>query len=343
MQSADLVGLAEIAQMAGVSSQAVANWRARSSDFPQPLAELRSGPVFSSLQVRKWVRNRKSSRTSVVAIITPRSGVEKTTTTIAIAEMLAVEHQKRVLLIDLDRQVGVTIRLIGMDNWAALNEQRRTLAHLLEHALSPAVERSSDITRVLQKNASPVDEVETLDLLPSSIELGRVQDKLSEAQLRHYGYGSSTGILHAGVQDIVDEYDFVLIYCPADMGIIALNGLRIADGYIILTTPNAVSIAGIERINQTVAGLAVDVSESFQPYGVVVSELRPQSRTHYNVLARLRRRTPPRPFKTVIPAGEIPGGFAHHAGHRTLRDKYQHGHRYDLYRRLTSEIVEEAI
>ncbi|WP_192255608.1 Z1 domain-containing protein [Mesorhizobium caraganae] len=57
----DLVGINEIAAMAGVTTQAVANWRVRSSDFPQPLKELASGPVFRGTQIRAWLKrnNRK--------------------------------------------------------------------------------------------------------------------------------------------------------------------------------------------------------------------------------------------------------------------------------------------
>src|SRR5262249_37204819 len=59
----DIVGINEIATMAGVSSQAVANWRVRAPDFPQPLRELASGPVFRRSQVRAWLKlkNRKLS------------------------------------------------------------------------------------------------------------------------------------------------------------------------------------------------------------------------------------------------------------------------------------------
>lgn len=52
----DLVGINEIASMAGVTTQAVANWRVRSTDFPQPLKELASGPVFRRTQVRAWLK-----------------------------------------------------------------------------------------------------------------------------------------------------------------------------------------------------------------------------------------------------------------------------------------------
>lgn len=51
-----VVGIAEIANMAGVSRQVVINWKARSSDFPQPKAELASGKVYDVSEVEAWLR-----------------------------------------------------------------------------------------------------------------------------------------------------------------------------------------------------------------------------------------------------------------------------------------------
>ncbi|HEX8253526.1 MAG TPA: Z1 domain-containing protein [Thermoanaerobaculia bacterium] len=53
-----LLGVYEIADMANVSASAVANWRKRFADFPTPLAELKSGPVFSENAVRLWLARR---------------------------------------------------------------------------------------------------------------------------------------------------------------------------------------------------------------------------------------------------------------------------------------------
>ncbi len=57
----DIVGINEIAALAGVSRQAVVNWRSRAADFPLPIKELASGPVFRRAQIRAWLRrnNRK--------------------------------------------------------------------------------------------------------------------------------------------------------------------------------------------------------------------------------------------------------------------------------------------
>src|SRR6266496_1473062 len=55
-----LLGVYEIAEAGNVSPSAVANWRRRFSDFPQPLAELKSGPVFSESAVKRWLAKRQA-------------------------------------------------------------------------------------------------------------------------------------------------------------------------------------------------------------------------------------------------------------------------------------------
>lgn len=54
----ELAGIAEVARLAGVSRQAVTNWRARYADFPKPVAQLEATPVFVVAVVRAWVEKR---------------------------------------------------------------------------------------------------------------------------------------------------------------------------------------------------------------------------------------------------------------------------------------------
>ena len=61
MAEADLIGIFEIAELANVSPSAVANWRKRFADFPSPLAELKSGPVFGESQIKLWLARRQAA------------------------------------------------------------------------------------------------------------------------------------------------------------------------------------------------------------------------------------------------------------------------------------------
>jgi chromosome partitioning protein len=63
-----LFGVFEIAELANVSPSAVANWRKRFPDFPPPLAELKSGPVFSESEVKLWLARRQAADSTEVEL-----------------------------------------------------------------------------------------------------------------------------------------------------------------------------------------------------------------------------------------------------------------------------------
>ena len=55
MTKLPLVGLTEIAQRAGVQKPVVAVWRTRYEDFPDSVADLRTGSVWLWPQVEAWL------------------------------------------------------------------------------------------------------------------------------------------------------------------------------------------------------------------------------------------------------------------------------------------------
>jgi Z1 domain len=59
MSNLHLIGLYEIAALADVTPSAVANWRNRFADFPTPIVDLKSGPVFNGTQIRTWLAKRQ--------------------------------------------------------------------------------------------------------------------------------------------------------------------------------------------------------------------------------------------------------------------------------------------
>lgn len=59
MNESNLLGIYEIAEIAGVNPSAVVNWRRRFPDFPAPVAELKSGPVFQETKINFWLQRRK--------------------------------------------------------------------------------------------------------------------------------------------------------------------------------------------------------------------------------------------------------------------------------------------
>src|SRR3982751_5696410 len=102
MPEQEIMGLQEIAAFARVTPAAVANWRTRFKDFPKPVAELAAGPVFRRDQLVSWLKRKRKPMAIVISMINLKGGVAKTTTTVALAQLLDSEFGKRVLIIDLD-------------------------------------------------------------------------------------------------------------------------------------------------------------------------------------------------------------------------------------------------
>jgi len=51
----DVVGVTEIATMAGVSRQHVYNWFRRSKDMPKPAVRLACGPICDKAEITAWL------------------------------------------------------------------------------------------------------------------------------------------------------------------------------------------------------------------------------------------------------------------------------------------------
>lgn len=342
----ELLGIAEVAEIAGVTRQVVTNWRSRDAAFPDPIAELSSGPVFDRAQVRSYLAHRRRKGTNmahVIATINLKGGVGKTTVTVALAEILAGERGKRVLVIDLDPQTNASVALLGEDRWAELNVKGHTLHTLFHDALEEdPTNRRFDLGSTLQHDASPTAEARRrLHLLPSSLDLIDVQDRLASMPTGRYFSNNPTNLLSRATRSIIDEYDWVLIDCPPNLGTITLNGLRLSEGYIIPTIPDVMSTYGIPQILKRVGGFADELGQNIEPYGIVVSKYRAASTTHNNHVEALRRRGAPYPpvFKSLIPETDELSAAAAAESRGTLRQRWGYRAGYPALSALATELI----
>ena len=261
----------------------------------------------------------------VISLINLKGGVAKTTTTVALAEALATVFGKRVLVIDLDPQTNATTILIGEKKWKKINGKGWTLATLFKDAIDPD-NKSFNLKKTLVKGVSDVQGATTLDLLPSSLDLIYVQDKLAIAPPGQFYAVTPIDLLRIAVKPILEHYDIVLIDCPPNLGIITLNGLRISEGYIIPTVPDVLSTYGIPQILDRVGKFSKDVGENIEPIGIVITKYQEASTIHVNGSRDLRRRDDPPVFDTVVrQANQIAASAEFQSTRRTFKQKYGYG------------------
>ena len=345
-----LVGIAEIAELAGVTKQAVGNWRLRYDHFPRPIQDLQSGPVWDREQVASWVKGFRGEETHVLSFINLKGGVGKTTTSVAVAEMLAQEHRKHVLLIDLDPQTNATVTLIREEQWAELDRDGRTIAQLFDDRLNPQNAPRFDVETAIVKRVSTInDGIARLDLLPSSIRLIDIQDRIPMIALTGNFMANPLEILRSALQPVIDRYDYIIIDCPPSLGTVTKNGLRISTGYVIPTIPDIVSTWGIYQIVDNVSRFAADIQRQIPALGIVATKCQGNN-LHWRVIEDLRERrlghfgdggalAQPQLFANTIPQTVTVGrGADVQADIRTFKGKY--GTACDALRGLTQELIQ---
>ncbi len=270
----------------------------------------------------------------VISVLNMKGGVGKTTTTLMLGEFLAGEFGKKVLLVDMDPQISLSISMLGEDHWTQINEAGATLVPMFLDALLEG-RRSApqfDVEATLQRNASNVQGVTTVDLLPSSYDVIPLQRHLAVMTVAQRSPVKAWDVLRDGVAPIIDDYDYVLIDCPPSLEVMTMNALRISDGYVIPTIPDVLSTYGIPLVLEQVDAFAEEVGmEAPRGYGVIVTKHLRLSSVHRTQIARMRNDLDlPRLIEPFITETNRIAASAMDEGFPSLRSKYG----WDNYRAM---------
>jgi chromosome partitioning protein len=282
----------------------------------------------------------------VTSFINLKGGVGKTTLTVALAHFLAIEHRKRVLVIDLDPQTNATVCLIPEQEWKAQDDAGHTLYQLFVDQVKGT--RIFDADRAIIRDVSNVGGgVPGLDLLPSSLGLIKIQDRVTQlTDFDNYQHGPIFALRDA-LADCLPYYDHVLIDCPPSLGIVTLNGLAFSDSYVIPVVPDILSVLGIPPILDRIEHFARATRRNIRALGIVISKMRTQTLLHGEVLRRLREdfleRRFPIVFESIIPESTRIAEAANvSAPVNTLAQKYGNGGPFDELSALAREYLAHA-
>jgi chromosome partitioning protein len=158
----------------------------------------------------------------IIAILSRKGGVGKTTTSVSLAAALA-ERGKRILLVDLDPQAS-TSRSLGVP--------RADLAPSIADVLlrQMPVERTVRPTRV-----------RGLDLITASADLNQIDSDL------HTSARKET-LLRDALENIKEDYDFVFLDCPPSLSLLACNGLTASNAHLVPANPHFLALEGLENL-----------------------------------------------------------------------------------------------
>jgi chromosome partitioning protein len=264
----------EVATLLNVHSNTVARW-------------LKSGKLPSTKIGREYriprdaIENRMNkvaSGTRIIAVANQKGGVAKTTSALNLAAGLALRG-KRVLVVDLDPQGGS-----GVSIGIATDSLNKTVYNVL-------INDEVGFPDIIMKTKFG------FDLAPSNIDLAGAEIELKQLL-------ASERVLKRKLEEILDDYDYILLDCPPSLGMLTINALTAAREVFIPMAMELLALRGLDMLSKTIGKIRAITNPELQYLGMLPTKYDKttiNSREIYNALQMAANNSGIRLFNTYIP------------------------------------------
>jgi chromosome partitioning protein len=246
----------------------------------------------------------------IISITNQKGGCGKTTTAINLAASLA-NNNRRVLLIDLDPQGHATL---GLNIKADLT---------IYNVLSKLTNKKAGLGDIIQNVGN------NFDLAPSGIVLSTLEQELA-------GEIGRESRLWETLNNFKGDYDYILIDCPPNLGILTINAIRATHEIIIPVEASRFSLEGLSQLIDIINLVKERLNHSVD-YRILVTNFDSRLRHSFKMLDKIKSTFNNRLFSNIIHVNVKLKEAQNEGTHILNYDKYCRGTKD--YFSLSREIV----
>lgn len=202
-----------------------------------------------------------------ISIISLKGGVAKTTTAVNMAYTLATVHNKKVLVIDNDKQ-GNTSKAFKCYN----TEDANTIARVM-------LQKNIDVSKIIKSTDYGNIDIITanMDLLEANlrtiVDSGRQQQTrfkkaLENTEVLFHG----RAITKAGYLPLTEAYDYCIIDNAPDINMSIINALVMSNDVIVPILMDQYSFDGLDILLEQMAQVREDFNENLNFAGCLITQ-----------------------------------------------------------------------